>query len=126
MDRRTGNFRCLLCLLTISKEEQDTLDLKNKRGKNVLKLIQSSRNYTNSNHQNIIPNEDICGINFCPECILIIDTASEIHDQIVRLEGKLRTQIVLIENKILFSDNGDGFDDEKLDKLRRSLLSLSG
>jgi hypothetical protein len=111
----TGGDQCLLCLLDIDeKQQQNPL----RRVKDVLKLI------TKNHHQKLIPYEE--KINFCPDCILIVDSATEIHDQIVRLEEKLGTQIELIRNKILNSNNKNGNAYEKLKKLRRSLLSLSG
>jgi hypothetical protein len=115
--------RCLLCLFNISEEQVISL---NKTGVNVVKLCQliQHRSLKNSNHQNIIQNEEICNIRFCAECIFIIDETCEIYEEIVQLESKLRTQIELIRNKILESNNQDNFDD-KLDKLRRSLLCLS-
>ncbi len=114
--------RCLLCLLAIEG--------KNKTGINVVNLCQLIQHRSlekSSIYQNIIQNVDIVNVNFCPDCILIVDEATEVHDQIVQLEEKLRTQIELIRNKIRDSNNQDNFnsDDDKLDKLRRSLFRLS-
>jgi hypothetical protein len=78
----TGVDQCLLCLLDIyEKEQQNPL----RSVKDVLKLV------TKNHHQSIKEEEQ--EINFCPDCILIVDSAIEIHDHIVRLESKLKTQI---------------------------------
>ncbi len=123
---RKSSGQCLLCLLNIH-EEQEAKSLKNKTEKDVVKLcelIQHPTSKTSLNHQNIIHGHDgeICV--FCHECISIIDKTTEIQEQIVQLEAKLRTQIELIRNKILDSDNGI-CDDDELRSIRKSLLRIS-